>query len=402
MRIRDWIAAPRPAAAGALRRWTLPAIAGAALPGVFLVTVTVADLMTEFGHLTFSPPLIVVVPALAAATSGMWGCVVYGVLAMVDSVVLAYLEDWRQLDVFEAQMAGLVIVTAVSLLPGHLQSRRRRTVRQLRSAIDTFQRAVLLPIPGRIGDLSAGAEYLAAEEEARIGGDLYDILDTRFGVRMIVGDVRGKGLSAVAAATNLLGAFREAAPYAPDLPALAERLDGSVRRHNDRVGGDIEEFVTVALVSVPAGPVAEVVSCGHPAPLLVHADAATEAIAITASPPLGLGDLAGYERHVATVPFHAGDRLLLYTDGITEARDPAGAFYPLVERVRACAGTDPDRLISLLTDDLGEHTGGRLGDDAALLVGRRIAVSGSRRVPGRGRPTGRGGSRRPCPRGSAG
>jgi serine phosphatase RsbU (regulator of sigma subunit) len=373
MRIRDHIGTPKSRSVGARRRWNLPGMAGAALPAVYMAAVTAMDLMTEFGHLTLVPSLIVGTPALAAVTSGMWGCLVYGALAEVETVVSESLHGWQHLELLEAKMIGLGIILVVSVLPGTLESRRRRTVRRLRAAVETFQQAILLPIQGPIADLHASAAYLAAEEEANIGGDLYDIVDTRFGVRMIIGDVRGKGLAAVAAATNLLGAFREAAAHAPDLPTLAGRLEGSVRRYNERVDADIEEFITATLVAIPTRPVAHVVSCGHPAPLLVRANAATEVV-VQSSPPLGLGDLARHERYVATVPFDVGDRLLLFTDGITEARDSNGLFYPLIERVRAWTGADPDRLIPLLTDDLDDHTGGQLGDDAALLVGQRITV----------------------------
>ncbi|WP_425585255.1 SpoIIE family protein phosphatase [Yinghuangia aomiensis] len=83
-------------------------------------------------------------------------------------------------------------------------------------------------------------------------------------MRCLIGDVRGKGLEAVATAAVVLGSFGEAAHDQPDLARLAERRDASARRHAD----DDEAFVTARLVEVDATAAARVLSCGHPAPYL--------------------------------------------------------------------------------------------------------------------------------------
>jgi hypothetical protein len=346
--------------------------AGAVIPGIFLAVVTLIDVLSPDWRLLFSPPLIVLVPVLAAAISGIPAAIVYTVLGIASSYWLAVQEYQHRPNLFVVQVTGLVISFGISLLPGWVRSRRERTVRRLRSVSETVQRAVLFPVPERLGDLRAAAFYLAAQEEARIGGDLYEIVDTPYGARMIIGDVRGKGLPAVAASTNMLGAFREAAPYAATLSELAERLESSVRRYQDRTGGDIEEFVTATLVSVPARPYAEVVCCGHPGPLLLRDGEVTQVTATRPSPPFGIRGLsADTGHHVDTVPFDVGDCLVLYTDGVTEARDTGGGFYPLADRIGQYRGTEPRHLIAHVISDLDSHTHGRLGDDAALLVGMR-------------------------------
>ena len=85
---------------------------------------------------------------------------------------------------------------------------------------------------------------------------------------------------------------------------------------------------------------------------------------------MALGGTSGAERTVALRP---GDALLLYTDGVTEARDAHREFYPLAERVAALAaapgGQDGD-LLDRLRDDLMRHVGAPLDDDAALLLAR--------------------------------
>jgi serine phosphatase RsbU (regulator of sigma subunit) len=76
---------------------------------------------------------------------------------------------------------------------------------------------------------------------------------------------------------------------------------------------------------------------------------------------------------VETFPFATGDRLVLYTDGVIEARDRSGAFYPLAERLPAWKGTDAEGLVGWIRDDLLAYVGGRLPDDAAIVVAERRA-----------------------------
>ncbi|KIF06451.1 protein phosphatase, partial [Streptomyces sp. RSD-27] len=84
-------------------------------------------------------------------------------------------------------------------------------------------------------------------------------------------------------------------------------------------------------------------------------------------------DLLAPDVAVATFPFDVGDVLLLYTDGVVEARDPSRTFYPLAERLAAWARDDPPTLLGRLRDDLRAYAGGHLGDDAALVAVERLA-----------------------------
>ncbi len=70
--------------------------------------------------------------------------------------------------------------------------------------------------------------------------------------------------------------------------------------------------------------------------------------------------------------FKPGDTLLLYTDGVIEARDRAGVFYPLAERVMTWPGDGPGTLVEHVRDDLLAYVGGRLGDDAAMVAIQRL------------------------------
>lgn len=377
-------------------------VAGAAFPGVFLVLGIVADLIVPKAAMVcpFQPALVAVVPALAAATTGIVGAGAFTGLSLLVSVALFDLKNGVLFDLFNlkagmdgggmytnlhvlyAQLGTLLVVFVASLFPAYLRTRREKMVFELRSIAETVQRAVLPPIPDQQGSVRTAADYLAANTEAQIGGDLYDV-DTPYGTRAIIGDVRGKGLSAVASANNLLGAFREAAPHVRSLPELAERFDSAVSRHHERAGLSEEEFVTVTIVSIPPDATfAEAVFCGHPGPLLLHAGNITQVNAIEPGPPLGVGFLSGNGSTVERIPFDVDDVLLLYTDGIIEARDSNGTFYPLQDRSQAWTGADARHLVNLVVRDLDAHTGGNLNDDAAVLAIQRTPHE----APSAGRP----------------
>ncbi len=109
--------------------------------------------------------------------------------------------------------------------------------------------------------------YLAAAAEARVGGDLYEVTRTQFGIRLIVGDVRGKGLDAVEIAADVLGVFREVAHEVYTLAEVARRIDASLAR---RPAAPLEEFVTAVLAEIdPAAGSLTIYNCGHPPPLVL-------------------------------------------------------------------------------------------------------------------------------------
>ncbi|MFC5748232.1 PP2C family protein-serine/threonine phosphatase [Actinomadura rugatobispora] len=349
-------------------------------------------------------PLLAAVPALAllrpAEPRRVLVVAVAVAVAAVPSAV-QYGPD-RPVSVSTSLLAA-AISTLMLWIVCRRHQRGERDRAELRRVADTMRRAVLRPVPGRLGPVTAEVRYLAAAEHAPrsavpgagtrarvragvrgrprpdgegagVGGDLYDMVATPFGVRVIVGDVMGKGLPAVEAVADVLGAFRELAQHERDLAAVAVRLDAFLGTR-----GREEEFVTVLLAEVPGeGGIARLVNCGHPPPLLLSdgAVAFADLPAYASSPPLGLLRVAGSDGPVAhaTVPFGPGDGLLLYTDGVGEARDPEGRFYPLAERVAVLNRQGPRGLVRRLERDLRAHVGGDPGDDAALLLVRMEPV----------------------------
>ncbi|MEU4211865.1 PP2C family protein-serine/threonine phosphatase [Streptomyces sp. NPDC026206] len=333
-----------------------------------LLTVAVAlDLWTN-PQLTFSPVL-----ATAPALAGIGGTrrarvpLTVGLLALAFVPLLGLADTEVPLAVHLTAGATVLAITCVSTANVVLVSTRERELLQSRSVAEAAQRTLLRPLPERIDGLRVAVRYLAADAEARVGGDLYEVLATPFGTRLIVGDVRGKGLPAIETAADVLGTFREAAQVEPELRTVARRLDATVVRR--RVG---EEFVTAVLLEVadPDGP-AELVNCGHLPPLLWRASEVTEVQTPEPDPPLALRELATGPYHFLHFAFAPGDLLVLYTDGVTEARDASGRFYPLAERLAGMPELAPGPLVDRLVADLRAYTGGALSDDAALLVVRR-------------------------------
>ncbi|MEU2880666.1 PP2C family protein-serine/threonine phosphatase [Streptomyces sp. NPDC007070] len=326
--------------------------------------------------------LLIAVPLVAAYAHGPVAVAAFTVFAIVFEGVLAgtpccagrsvgYLWDRHY-------VANYVCTSLVGVLGTILavhRTRRERTLATVRSVAETAQRVLLRPVPRRLGQVSVEALYLSAAAEARIGGDLYEAVPTAFGVRLLVGDVRGKGLEAVESAAVILGAFREAAHDEPDLTGVARRMERSMSRYASQLpGGEAaERFVTAVFAEIPDDEhMVRIVNCGHPPPLLIHSGRVTQLHASAPSPPINLGALVGDGYHVDVVSFRPGDQLLLYTDGVTETRDPDGTFYPLAERMGPLALLPPRELLDRLHEDLLDYSGGQLDDDIAALAAYRM------------------------------
>ena len=340
------------------------------VPYVFIAVIVLADLATP-KDVTFSSTLSVA-PALSALlTRSVWQTILTAATAAVLSFGLYgyFLHVAGEVEV--ASLGAIVAVTLVSSVSVRLVGRQSKVLANVRSVAETAQHVVLREVPPELGQVRTAVAYRAAAAEARIGGDLYEAVSTRFGDRLLIGDVRGKGLPAVEAAADVLGVFREAVHTEADLSRVADRMHAMLARRPVRD----EEFVTAVLLSVdPDSPTVEVVNCGHPPPLLMR-DGRVEVLApAEPGPPLGLFDLAeppGTASAPAWARFAPGDTLLLYTDGTTEARDKAGRFFDLSGFLAGRPAVSPAELTAQILTGLAAHAGARLEDDVALLVARR-------------------------------
>ncbi|WP_163512522.1 PP2C family protein-serine/threonine phosphatase [Fodinicola acaciae] len=253
---------------------------------------------------------------------------------------------------------AVAAATGIGCLLASLRSREGKAVAELNRAAKEAQQAILRDIDPEIGQLRVAHRYISATAGAEIGGDLYEALETPYGVRLLIGDVRGKGLEAVRLASTVLGSFRHVAHERADLRAVVADLDRAVARS---VG--YEDFVTAAVVEERGGTLT-VLNCGHPPPLLLRDGGVTPLDPPAPAPPLGFLPVA----RPRVERLQPGDRLLLYTDGIAEARRD-GEFFPLAERSWRILGhgTVKDGLVSL-ENALKDWVRNLLDDDIALVL----------------------------------
>ncbi|GAA3043751.1 PP2C family protein-serine/threonine phosphatase [Streptomyces glomeratus] len=362
-----------------------------AIPVVLIVAITVADILAPQSiHLG---PLLVVAPAITASFGGSRLTALIGALAVAALVAISVIRTSIFTSNHESQLIALVLISSFTVLFCRLRERHSAELRQVRSVAEAAQEVVLHPLPEQIGTLRIASDYRAATDQARIGGDLYAAVRTSTGTRMLVGDVRGKGLPAIEEAALALGAFRSAAHREPALAALRAELDAVVDwslSQPSREGTDAEEsFITAVQVDIPDDePVIRILNCGHPPPIRLHDGHATALVPRQYGAPLGMGLPQAPKGTLDTFPFDPGDTLVMYTDGVTEARDREGRFYPLTDRLAAWTDTgSPDQLVDRLRDDVVAFCGGTLADDAAVVVVHREPVSGDQESPGDSRPT---------------
>ncbi|WP_272491100.1 PP2C family protein-serine/threonine phosphatase [Streptomyces pacificus] len=340
----------------------------AALLSPAILTVVIASLAFSTPREIAFSRLLPAAPALAAAMWPVLPTLLLGAFCLAVMVSLSFFYTDLGMPY---TAAAIVLVTLAAGYASHVRIKREEALFHVRLVADAAQQVLLRPLPSRISHIELGALYLAAQEQARIGGDFYEVADTPYGVRLLIGDVRGKGLSAVGAASALISCFRENAYDQPDLKGITRRLETSIIRYTAAFPAQElpEHFATALLVEIPHhGTAVRILNCGHPAPLLVHAGQTRVLEPSTPSPPLNLAALVGDHYQVDTVPFGPGDHLLLYTDGVTETRDRDGAFFPLPDWMRHNGPAAPRDLLDRLHQDLLRYSGGRLDDDIAALA----------------------------------
>lgn len=459
----------------------------ALLPGLLLIAACLLNVMT--GPSAAFTPVFAAVPLAAAALQGRRATLLYGLLAIVLIAVLQLPHESTTVATDERlRVFTVASVVVLALGINTLVTGMRESEASARVIAEAVQRAVVPDPAPQLGGVRLATRYRAAQREALIGGDLYAAELTPFGVRAILGDVRGKGLDATASVAVVLGSFREAAAHEPDLRTVGERMEKALRRAARKRAStgatdEDEGFVTAVMIEIPpdqpvtvaatsatstasasaapatstssatvtapaaaappgsapgsapsvpqdtppsapsapqdtppsapsappdtqpsapadtqssappgsaapaaAGPAPDagtvpaddsraatvrLLNFGHPPPLLLTADGQVRPIHPDASAlPLGLSYLATDPPEVVAARLPPGATLLLYTDGVTEARDAGDRFYDPVDRLRGARFGEPEELLDWLLADIDRH-GGAGADDIALLAARR-------------------------------
>lgn len=348
-------------------RWTVAAVA------VVLVLGGADLVLGEDVQFTGS---LVIAPFFAGAMTSPRTTLGVGLFAVVLGAGLGATNDVGSFEV----VLRLLVLAAGTALAVWLAARRERRERDLATmtrVAEVAQRCVLTPVPSRIGEVAFASRYQSASPVALIGGDFYEVVDCENGVvRAVVGDVRGKGLDAVRLASVVLGTFREAAMSLDRLEGVASLMDRRLRRHLE-----VEDFVTAVFAEFGPGGRLTLVNCGHHPPLLVRA-ATTELLTPgTTTTPLGLDPMPTAEETTML----AGDRLLLYTDGLVEARSKSGRMISLNYLTKTLRHPSLDHALGSLVATLESLVVGPLEDDLALVLAEYCGSSAKTERDQRGR-----------------
>jgi anti-anti-sigma factor len=242
--------------------------------------------------------------------------------------------------------------------------------------IGEAQHSLLPPSLPLLPDVRLSGSYHPATSARAAGGDWYDAVSLGHGrLALVIGDAVGHGVPAAAAMSRLRGAMRSSALRDPAPAAVLAALDDFAAQMDDVQGASV--FYAVLDAATGALTFA---AAGHPAPLLVHADGATDFLPVTARPPLGT--LPGSPTPVARATLEPGATLVLYSDGAVAASGPppSEALTRLSDVARS-ALADPDALdVEAVAGLAAEIAGGVLTaagrpDDVAVLVAHRRAFS---------------------------
>jgi phosphoserine phosphatase RsbU/P len=260
-----------------------------------------------------------------------------------------------------SRLGVLVLLAAFAVANSVLRDAAQRRLGQARAVARVAQSALLREVPQTVAAARLASRYLSASAEARVGGDVLEVVADGPRPRWLVGDTRGKGLPAVRLASVAATSFRDACarPGLP-LPEVARAVDLSVTR----AAGE-EDFVTAVFAELDPRGWVQLVICGHPPPLRLTAGGELEPLAPAVfATPLGLHP----DLHLSTFPVRTGDRLLFFTDGLLEARDRARRFFRVEEHIQALRRPGLQAAVDELLDRLRAHTRYRLDDDVAVLL----------------------------------
>ncbi|MDX6421364.1 MAG: hypothetical protein QOG28_5984 [Trebonia sp.] len=328
---------------------------------------------------------LAVAPAFTAAIAGTRLTAAAGSLAVLALVAIGAEHGTLTTESLLVELGSLIALSALLVTFSRFRARGTRELARVRRVSDAYSGWCCARCPrARPGPLSIASAHRAFDPDSTIGGDLYAVTPASGSTRLVIGDVRGKGLATIGSTAIMLDAFRALAHRQLPLPELVAHLEGAVRWDSTGNAGpelDVgESFVTAVIADIPDDEsVIHLISCGHPPPLLLRRTGATLLTVLEPAPPVGLGSLSAIPYVPVTFPFAQGDRLLLYTDGVSETRDRDGAFYPLAERVTSWSDEAPAGLVRKITDDPAAYAARSLNDDMALVVVQRDAPSAAGR-----------------------
>ena len=263
--------------------------------------------------------------------------------------------------ILTSHLCVLALLAAFAVANAALRTAAQRRLSQVRAVARVAQSALLHEVPDTVTAGRLASRYVSAAAEARVGGDLLEVVPDEARPRWLIGDTRGKGLPAVRLASVAMTSFRDAcAQPGLSLPEIARVVDRSVTR----AAGE-EDFVTAVFAELDPHGWLQLVICGHPPPLRLTADGGLRALTPRAyTTPLGLRP----DLQSSTFTISPGDRLVFYTDGMLEARNRAGRYFRLEDCAATLRHPDLQAAADGLLGRLLAHTRRKLDDDVALLL----------------------------------
>jgi serine phosphatase RsbU (regulator of sigma subunit) len=234
---------------------------------------------------------------------------------------------------------------------------------------ESLQKVIFPPSELQIGQFRIAGKYQPAWDEAQVGGDYYDYFDLGDGkVGVAIGDVSGKGLNAAVHTAIVKYSFQAYAREGFEPSAAIQRVDEAFRKQSAR--GEVSDnvFITLfyAVLDTETGKLVYS-NAGHEPPVKLTANGDVESLQST-GPIVGLS--ANRDFGQAETMLGKGDTLVLYTDGITEAR-VGGALFGhdrLVSAIKDCSGCSPEELAERVYDEAKSYANNVVQDDVALVV----------------------------------
>ncbi|HSE07742.1 MAG TPA: PP2C family protein-serine/threonine phosphatase [Nocardioidaceae bacterium] len=352
-------------------------LVGAGIAASWLMLLVVLDIATAGASFVLAP-LFALSPLVACSVLSARGTSLFAAAAVAATVASGWWNDtWDQAQ-HVVRIGDVLLVSAAAVVVAVVRVRRERRYARVVVIAEIAQKAILPTLPDVAGKVAIGARYMSASQDAVVGGDLYDCYHSERHVRFLVGDVRGKGLAAVEQAARVIRSFRQSAATEATLPAVARDMTRYLAPFFDD-----EEFVTSALVDTSDPQRLTLVSCGHPPPMLVSRDGRVTFLEAPAGLPLGLGD----RYDALSVPWAPGDRVLLYTDGLSEARDADGEFLPLHTLAPQLSSGPVEEALDNVLDTVRRHVPhGDLNDDLAVILLENAASDQERTKDAQARP----------------
>jgi serine phosphatase RsbU (regulator of sigma subunit) len=234
------------------------------------------------------------------------------------------------------------------------------------SVASTLQRHLRPPALPDIAGVRLAARYRPAAEHFDIGGDFYDVTGRDGDWLVALGDVCGKGIEAAAVTGQARQSICTAAYFDHDPAAVLSALNSVLYRSSS------PQFVTVLCARLRPHPDGahidvDLATAGHPAPLVLRANGRVEQVDVYG---MAAGLVAEMRYGTATVRLDRGDTMLMFTDGIDEARGAAGQYGMdrLHSLLPAYGGAAPEVVCEAVERDVMEYLDGRAHDDMALLA----------------------------------